>query len=194
MRTVRKFLSEGNFTLLDLRGYFRKRPLFYPFAHYDDRQTLGIGKSLRSNIGASCVPTRPCGKPCLRASPFPRSKPGEPDPGATALRSNGFTRDYRPTAIRPSRWGPTALRHEPSFIQEWADTIALFFRFSPSLQNLGDHQANLPHATEGKPGRIGSKPTSELIAGTSSERSRQSGTTSCNPQETTQKLIAVGGR
>ena len=118
--TVRKFLSEGNFTLLDLgNDIFESVRYSYPFAR--PASIPSLSPKTRSwcaqpanlydrDNGASCVPTRPCGKPCLRASPFPRAKPGEPDPGATALRSNGFTRDYRPTAIRPSRWGPTALR------------------------------------------------------------------------------------
>lgn len=206
--TVSRFLAEGDFTLLDLgKDIFDSVRYSYPFAHpasipagaYPVLPGRGLpGKSV-STIGTTVLLACHQDLPDEHAFEVARFLA---ENQANLIRAHPlFAQMDSPQKLEqlqfPVHDGAQMHydRHEPSFIQEWADTIALvlsvlaiawgtlvtirqiyLIRLKDSLDEFFQKVETV---------------TSELVAGTDHERSRQiAGELHAIRRETTRKLIA----
>ena len=206
--TVSRFLAEGDFTLLDLgKDIFDSVRYSYPFAHpasipagaYPVLPGRGLPGESVSTIGTTVLLACHQDLPDEHAFEVARFLA---ENQANLIRAHPlFAQMDSPQKLEqlqfPVHDGAQLHyeRHEPSFIQEWADTIALvlsvlaiawgtlvtirqiyLIRLKDSLDEFFQKVETI---------------TSELVAGTDHERSRQiAGELHAIRRETTRKLIA----
>ena len=206
--TMRKFLSEGNFTLLDLgNDIFESVRYSYPFARpasiptgaYPVKPGLGVPSEQISTIGTTVLLA--CRQDLAENHAFELARFLGQNRANLIRGQPLFAQMDSPETIGQLQFAVHDgarlhyERHEPSFIQEWADTIALVLSVLAIawgtlvtirqiyLMRLKESLDEFFEKVEAV--------TSELIAGTSSERSRQiAGELHAIRRETTQKLIA----
>ena len=206
--TVSRFLAEGEFTLLDLgKDIFDSVRYSYPFAHpasipagaYPVKPGQGLPRESIASIGTTVLLACHQDLPDEHAFEVARFLA---ENQANLIRAHPlFAQMDSPQKLEqlqfPVHDGAQLHyeRHEPSFIQEWADTIALvlsvlaiawgtlvtirqiyLLRLKESLDEFFQKVETV---------------TSELVAGTDHERSRQiAGELHAIRRETTRKLIA----
>jgi len=206
--TVREFLAEGEFVLLDLGGdIFESIRYSYPFAHpssipagaYPVKPGQGLPGESISTIGTTVLLACRQDLPDEHAFEVARFLGQN---RANLIRAHPlFAQMDSPENLEqlqfPVHDGAQLHydRHDPSFIQEWADTIGLILSVLAIAWGtlVTVRQIYLMRLKESldeffqKVEAI----TSELVAGTNHERSRQiAGDLHAIRRETTKKLIA----
>jgi len=205
--TVGEFLSEGNFTLLDLGDdIFESVRYSYPFARsasipagaYPVKPGLGVPGEPISTIGTTVLLA--CRQDLAENHAFELARFLGQNRASLIRAHPLFAQMDSPEKMEqlqfPVHDGAQLHyeRHEPSFIQEWADTIALILSVLAIawgtlvtirqiyLIRLKDSLDEFFQKVEAI--------TSELVAGTNHERSRQiAGELHAIRRETTKKLI-----
>jgi len=206
--TVERFLAEGDFALLDLgKDIFDAVRFSYPFAHpasipagaYPVLPGQGLPRESVSTIGTTVLLTCRQDLPDEHAFEIARFLA---ENQANLIREHPlFAQMDSPQKLEqlqfPVHDGAQLHyeRHEPSFIQEWADTIALVLSVLAiawgTLVTIRQiYLLRLKESLDEFFQKVETT-TSELVAGTDHERSRQiAGELHAIRRETTRKLIA----
>ncbi len=206
--TVSRFLAEGDFTLLDLgKDIFDSVRYSYPFAHpasipagaYPVKPGQGLPRDSIASIGTTVLLACHQDLPDEHAFEVARFLA---ENQANLIRAHPlFAQMDSPQKLEqlqfPVHDGAQMHydRHEPSFIQEWADTIALVLSILAiawgTLVTIRQiYLLRLKESLDEFFQKVETV-TSELVAGTDHERSRQiAGELHAIRRETTRKLIA----